>query len=384
MGLGGAARLNRYPEQSDAAAPFSPVFLPDRHPRTPKRPALCGQRIGGGLTERSVGQPLGDDKQEDHHDLEIQDDTGRSYGHGYMKGTRMILCIPVSDEADRPPQAGVGPPPDGRGERLDTRRITDWQELDVGWDSLHDEDQGAHHARVARFLIDQHVDVVVAEHMGPGMTRMLTTMGIRIWLTALGDARAAVLAAHRRLAPTRAGGRPARRLGGPAHRWLRGGDGGAGERDRHLRRVGQAVVLHNVEATASSASRRSAGTPSGSWTSTRMSVTRAGRGASVYCAVTVSPSLAAREQVAAGVERHARGETRDRPASGRGRRGVRAAVYGLVDGEQVVADADREPVAVGVPDGHAAHPEPPLRSGTRLLRGDLPADVIDVEGGRQG
>src|SRR5665648_1233185 len=80
-------------------------------------------------------------------------------------------------------------------------QIIDWQELDVGWDSLHDEGtEGAHHARVARFLIDHHVDVVVAEHMGPGMTRMLTTMGIRISLGAFGDARAAVLTAHQRSA----------------------------------------------------------------------------------------------------------------------------------------------------------------------------------------
>jgi len=58
----------------------------------------------------------------------------------------------------------------------------------------------APHARVARFLIDHHIDVVVAEHMGPGMTRMLTTMGIRVSLGALGDARAAVLAALQQLA----------------------------------------------------------------------------------------------------------------------------------------------------------------------------------------
>ena len=112
----------------------------------------------------------------------------------------MILCIPVTDDGST--ARGWG-----RTHRMAVAstatlgRITDWQEFDVGWDSLHDEGpEGAHHARVARFLIDHHVDVVVAEHMGPGMIRMLTTMGIRIWLTALGDARAAVLAAHQQLA----------------------------------------------------------------------------------------------------------------------------------------------------------------------------------------
>jgi len=40
--------------------------------------------------------------------------------------------------------------------------------------------------------------------MGPGMTRMLTTMGIRISLGAFGDARAAVLTAHQQSAWLRA------------------------------------------------------------------------------------------------------------------------------------------------------------------------------------
>ena len=112
----------------------------------------------------------------------------------------MILCIPVTDD-------GSTAPGWGRTHRMavastsTSGQIIDWQELDVGWDSLHDEGtEGAHRARVARFLIDHHVDVVVAEHMGPGMTRMLTTMGIRISLGAFGDARAAVLTAHQRSA----------------------------------------------------------------------------------------------------------------------------------------------------------------------------------------
>jgi len=106
----------------------------------------------------------------------------------------MILCIPVTTD-------GLTAPGWGRARRVATAiasdgQITDWQEFDVGWDSLHDEGtEGAHHARIARFLIDHHVEVVVAEHMGEGMTRMLSTMGIRAALGAHGDARAAVLAA---------------------------------------------------------------------------------------------------------------------------------------------------------------------------------------------
>ena len=60
--------------------------------------------------------------------------------------------------------------------------------------------EGSHHARVVRFLTDHHVDLVVAEHMGAGMTRMLTTMGIQFVLGVDGDAKASVLAALQEVA----------------------------------------------------------------------------------------------------------------------------------------------------------------------------------------
>lgn len=106
----------------------------------------------------------------------------------------MILCIPVTVDG----RTGGGW---GRARRLAFATaskgvITDWQELDVSWDEAHDAGtEGSHHARVARALLDHHVDVVVTEHMGPGMVRMLAKMKIRTSLGAQGDARAAVVAA---------------------------------------------------------------------------------------------------------------------------------------------------------------------------------------------
>ena len=50
---------------------------------------------------------------------------------------------------------------------------------------------------MARFLRDHHVDVVVADHMGGGMRRMLDTMRVSVRLGAAGDARGAVLDAVR-------------------------------------------------------------------------------------------------------------------------------------------------------------------------------------------
>ncbi|MHB2024445.1 MAG: NifB/NifX family molybdenum-iron cluster-binding protein, partial [Mycobacteriales bacterium] len=73
---------------------------------------------------------------------------------------------------------------------------SDWRVHVVRWSTLHDGGtEGSHHARIARFLRENAVDVVVAEHLGAGMQRMLATMGIRLVTGASGDARQAVLTA---------------------------------------------------------------------------------------------------------------------------------------------------------------------------------------------
>jgi predicted Fe-Mo cluster-binding NifX family protein len=113
-----------------------------------------------------------------------------------MERTPMIVAIPVTEDARTAPGWG-------RAGRVAVATssdvaVTDWQEYEVGWDVAHDEGtDGAHHARVAHFLIDHLVEIVVADHMGAGMSRMLATMGIRTALGAHGDARADVLAAVR-------------------------------------------------------------------------------------------------------------------------------------------------------------------------------------------
>lgn len=75
-------------------------------------------------------------------------------------------------------------------------RIESWEEHEVGWDRLHDEGaEGAHHARIVRFLREHGVEVVVARGMGPGMQRTLGSMGVRSVVGVEGDAREAVIAA---------------------------------------------------------------------------------------------------------------------------------------------------------------------------------------------
>jgi len=106
--------------------------------------------------------------------------------HGSMK-----VCVPITG-------AGTVDPRWGRAERVAVAdvqdgSVCDWTEFDVGWGALHDSGpEGAHHARIARFLRDHQVQTIAVDHVGAGMQRMLTTMGVRIDTGRVGDARVAV------------------------------------------------------------------------------------------------------------------------------------------------------------------------------------------------
>ena len=106
----------------------------------------------------------------------------------------MIIAVPVTADDrvaygwGRAPRVALAAAADGA--------ISTWQVHDVGWDMLHDEGtEGAHHARVVRFLKDNEVEAVTAERMGDPMVRTLDSMGIPVVLGATGDARTCVLAA---------------------------------------------------------------------------------------------------------------------------------------------------------------------------------------------
>lgn len=91
--------------------------------------------------------------------------------------------------------------------RIEDGTVTGMQEELVAWDVAHDTgSEGSHHARVARFLLDHDVDVVLARHVGPGMAQMLGRMGITLRLGATGDVRASALAAAAHLDPEDRGG----------------------------------------------------------------------------------------------------------------------------------------------------------------------------------
>lgn len=103
----------------------------------------------------------------------------------------MIVCVPVTPDGQvheswgRAPRVAVA--------RVEGGGITSWDEHDVAWDALHDVGtEGGHHARVARFLRDNAVEVVLAGHMGPPMVEMLGKLRIIAKLGVTGDARLAV------------------------------------------------------------------------------------------------------------------------------------------------------------------------------------------------
>jgi predicted Fe-Mo cluster-binding NifX family protein len=108
----------------------------------------------------------------------------------------MIICAPVTSE-------GMLDPRWGRADWVAVSDVVDgeivsWQEVEVSWSRLHDEGTpGTHHARVVTFLREHQVDLVVANHIGDGMVRMLDTLGLPVRLGAAGDARAAVQAVSR-------------------------------------------------------------------------------------------------------------------------------------------------------------------------------------------
>jgi predicted Fe-Mo cluster-binding NifX family protein len=108
----------------------------------------------------------------------------------------VIVCVPVTPGGEVDPRWGRA----ARVvvARLERGRIIAWDEHAVAWDVLHDVGtEGGHHARVAAFLQDHAVEVVVAGHMGPPMEQMLGKLRILARLGATGDARAAVEAAGR-------------------------------------------------------------------------------------------------------------------------------------------------------------------------------------------
>jgi len=109
-----------------------------------------------------------------------------------FESSEIVVCVPVTAD-------GLVDPRWGRADRVAVATVSpdgvsDWQEFDVGWGTLHDAGtEGSHHARIARFVLEHKVEAVIAGHMGPGMEHMLGKMGVTVRLGETGEAREAAV-----------------------------------------------------------------------------------------------------------------------------------------------------------------------------------------------
>ncbi len=114
-------------------------------------------------------------------------------GDGQGPAQPTVVAVPIDEHG------WVGPW--GRAHRVALAKVQDgavtaWEELEVGWDALHDTgSEAAHHARVARFVKQHGVQVVAAAHMGRDMQAMLERMHLRVSLGNSGDGHHAALVA---------------------------------------------------------------------------------------------------------------------------------------------------------------------------------------------
>jgi predicted Fe-Mo cluster-binding NifX family protein len=102
-----------------------------------------------------------------------------------------IVCVPVTADGQVAP--GWGRAPVVALATVTDGQVTDWRVVEVGWDVSHETGtEGSHHARVVRFLRENDVTAVRAQHMGEPMQNTLRKLGVDVRLGAAGDARAAV------------------------------------------------------------------------------------------------------------------------------------------------------------------------------------------------
>ncbi len=100
------------------------------------------------------------------------------------------IIIAVMDDAGM--LTGVGRAPKAAIAKVHDGKIASWEEIEVRWGEAHEsEEEGAHHASIAKFLIGHGAKEIVAGGAGPDMQQMIKRMKIGLTL-ASGGAREAV------------------------------------------------------------------------------------------------------------------------------------------------------------------------------------------------
>ncbi|MGC8652181.1 MAG: NifB/NifX family molybdenum-iron cluster-binding protein [Candidatus Micrarchaeia archaeon] len=76
---------------------------------------------------------------------------------------------------------GIGRAPRVEIAHVKDNRIDKIDEIDVRWDEAHEtEQEGLHHATVAKFIKEHNVNEIIASGVGPDMKRMLERLGIKV------------------------------------------------------------------------------------------------------------------------------------------------------------------------------------------------------------
>ncbi len=82
---------------------------------------------------------------------------------------------------------GVGRAPKAVIVTVKDKSVVESKEVDVDWDEKHEkEEEGLHHANIAKFILANKITDVVAAGVGPDMRRMLERLGVKLHL-ASGD-----------------------------------------------------------------------------------------------------------------------------------------------------------------------------------------------------
>ncbi|MGC8648247.1 MAG: NifB/NifX family molybdenum-iron cluster-binding protein [Candidatus Micrarchaeia archaeon] len=80
---------------------------------------------------------------------------------------------------------GIGRAPRVAIVSIDGNIVGKPEEIDVKWDELHQaEQEGLHHASIAKFMREHKVSDIIAAGAGPDMQRMLTKLGVHLHFAA--------------------------------------------------------------------------------------------------------------------------------------------------------------------------------------------------------
>jgi len=109
---------------------------------------------------------------------------------GLVGNGKKVLLMAVIDSNGE--LTGIGRAPRVAIATVEGGKVRSIEEIDVGWGESHEvEQEGLHHANVAKFIRAHSIGAIIAAGAGPDMQRMIEKLGIKLYL-ASGDFRKAL------------------------------------------------------------------------------------------------------------------------------------------------------------------------------------------------